>query len=151
MFEKANGGYGVMQIHHLNGKLFKKILKAEPEAHYHSEQGKILIQLWLHDGSQTATDIALASGLANNTLTVMLKHMEEQGLVSICPHKKDKRKKVISLTELGWQQKEIGIRVSNRLGDIFYQGFSNQEINEFESYQNRILENLKKADKKVRL
>ena len=76
MFEKANGGYGVMQIHHLNGKLFKKILKAEPEAHYHSEQGKILIQLWLHDGSQTATDIALPSGLANNPLTVMLKHMD---------------------------------------------------------------------------
>ena len=24
MFEKANGGYGVMQIHHLNGKQSRK-------------------------------------------------------------------------------------------------------------------------------
>ena len=47
------------------------------------------------------------------------------------------------LTELGWAQKEIGDRVSKELGEIFYQGFSNQEIREFEAYQERIITNLK--------
>ena len=55
----------------------------------------------------------------------------------------DKRKKYISLTDLGWAQKEIGDRVSRELGEIFYQGFSDQEIREFETYQERIISNLK--------
>ena len=40
-------------------------------------------------------------------------------------------------------QKEIGDRVSKELGEIFYQGFSDQEIQEFEAYQERIISNLK--------
>ena len=47
------------------------------------------------------------------------------------------------LTELGWAQKEIGDRVSEELGEIFYQGFSDHEIREFEAYQERIITNLK--------
>lgn len=90
--------------------------------------------LWQkEDGRATATDIALTSGLANNTLTSMIKKLVDQ----------DKRKKFVVLTELGWAQKEIGDRVSKELGEIFYQGFSNQEIREFEAYQERIITNLK--------
>ena len=113
-------------------------------AQYRSEQGKILTILWKQElGCATATDIALATGLANNTLTSMVKKLEEQGLVTIQPCTQDKRKKYISLTDLGWAQKEIGDRVSKELGEIFYQGFSDQEIREFEAYQERIISNLK--------
>ena len=109
-----------------------------------SEQGKILTVLWQkEDGRATATDIALASGLANNTLTSMIKKLVDQGLVTIEQSDQDKRKKFVVLTELGWEQKEIGDRVSKELGEIFYQGFSNQEIREFEAYQERIITNLK--------
>ena len=123
---------------------FQKLLSKEPEAQYRSEQGKILTVLWQkEDGRATATDIALASGLANNTLTSMIKKLVDQGLVTIEQSDQDKRKKFVVLTELGWAQKEIGDRVSKELGEIFYQGFSNQEIREFEAYQERIITNLK--------
>ena len=103
---------------------FQKLLSKEPDAQYRSEQGKILTILWKQElGCATATDIALATGLANNTLTSMVKKLEEQGLVTIQPCTQDKRKKYISLTDLGWAQKEIGDRVSKELGEIFYQGF----------------------------
>ncbi|MFR2960203.1 MAG: MarR family winged helix-turn-helix transcriptional regulator, partial [Streptococcus salivarius] len=111
---------------------------------YRSEQGKILTVLWQkEDGRATATDIALTSGLANNTLTSMIKKLVDQGLVTIEQSDQDKCKKFVVLTELGWAQKEIGDRVSKELGEIFYQGFSNQEIREFEAYQERIITNLK--------
>ena len=100
-------------------------------------------------GCATATDIALATGLANNTLTSMVKKLEEQGLVTIQPCTQDKRKKYISLTDLGWAQKEIGDRVSKELGEIFYQGFSDQEIREFEVYQERIIDNLKAKESEL--
>ena len=142
--DKMQGGYQALQIRLLNGRLFQKLLSKEPDAQYRSEQGKILTILWKQElGCATATVIALATGLANNTLTSMVKKLEEQGLVTIQPCTQDKRKKYISLTELGWAQKEIGERVSKELGEIFYQGFSYQEIQEFEAYQERIISNLK--------
>ena len=79
---------------------FQKLLSKEPDAQYRSEQGKILTILWKQElGCATATDIALATGLANNTLTSMVKKLEEQGLVTIQPCTQDKRKKYISLTD----------------------------------------------------
>lgn len=142
--DKMLGGYQSLQIRLLNGRIFQKLLSKEPDAQYRSEQGKILTVLWQkEDGRATATDIALASGLANNTLTSMIKKLVDQGLVTIEQSDQDKRKKFVVLTELGWAQKAIGDRVSKELGEIFYQGFSNQEIREFEAYQERIITNLK--------
>ena len=145
--DKMLGGYQALQIRLLNGRIFQKLLSKEPEAQYRSEQGKILTVLWQkEDGRATATDIALASGLANNTLTSMIKKLVDQGLVTIEQSDQDKRKKFVVLTELGWEQKEIGDRVSKELGEIFYQGFSDQEIREFEAYQERIITNLKSKE-----
>ena len=148
--DKMQGGYQALQIRLLNGRLFQKLLSKEPEAQYRSEQGKILTVLWQkEDGRATATDIALASGLANNTLTSMIKKLVDQGLVTIEQSDQDKRKKFVVLTELGWAQKAIGDRVSKELGEIFYQGFSNQEIREFEAYQERIITNLKAKENDI--
>ena len=150
IMDKMLGGYQALQIRLLNGRIFQKLLSNEPDAQYRSEQGKILTILWKQElGCATATDIALATGLANNTLTSMVKKLEEQGLVTIQPCTQDKRKKYISLTDLGWAQKEIGDRVSKELGEIFYQGFSDQEIREFEAYQERIISNLKAKENEI--
>ena len=148
--DKMIGGYQALQIRLLNGRIFQKLLSKEPDAQYRSEQGKILTVLWQkEDGRTTATDIALASGLANNTLTSMIKKLEDQGLVTVVQCDQDKRKKFVVLTELGWEQKKIGDRVSKELGEIFYQDFSDQEIREFEAYQERIISNLKAKENEL--
>ena len=142
--DKMIGGYQALQIRLLNGRIFQKLLRKEPEAQYRSEQGKILTVIWQkEDGRATATDISLASGLANNTLTSMIKKLEDQGLVTFSQCGSDKRKKYVKLTERGWFQKEVGHRVSQKLDAIFYKGFTEEEIRQFESYQERILDNLK--------
>lgn len=128
----------------LNGRLFQKLLSQDSEALYRSEQGKILTVLWKSEtGCATATDIALATGLANNTLTSMIKNLEEQKLITISSCGVDKRKKYVVLTELGSSQKEVGHRISQKLDAIFYKGFTEEEIRQFEAFQERILANLK--------
>lgn len=128
----------------LNGRIFQKLLIRDPEALYQSEQGKILAVLWNSEtGCATATDIALATGLTNNTLTTMIKKLEEQKLITISPCEVDKRKKHVVLTELGSSQKEVGHRISQKLDAVFYKGFSEEEIRQFEAFQERILANLK--------
>lgn len=139
--------YCHLVAHHirlLNGRIFQKLLRQDPDSLYRGEQGKILAVLWnSKTGCATATDIALATGLANNTLTTMIKKLEEQNLVIISPCGIDKRKKYVKLTEQGLSQKEVGRRVSQKLDAIFYKGFTEEEVRQFEVFQERILANLK--------
>lgn len=131
----------------LNGRIFQKLLNRDPEALYRGEQGKILAVLWNSEtGCATATDIALATGLANNTLTTMIKKLEEKDLVTVSPCGLDKRKKYLVLTDLGWSQQEVSDRVSQELDAIYYKGFSDKEIEQFEDFQERILANLKEKE-----
>ena len=91
----------------------------------------------------------MATGLANNTLTTMIKKLEEQNLVTVSPCGEDKRKKYLVLTELGESQKEVGHRVSQKLDTIFYKGFTEEEIRQFEAFQERILANLKEEENEI--
>ena len=79
----------------------------------------------------------------------MLKKLEEQNLVTVSPCGEDKRKKYLVLTELGQSQKEVGHRVSQKLDTIFYKGFTEEEILQFEAFQERILANLKEKENEV--
>ena len=147
MKAKMKGGYLVHHVGLLNGRTYQKLLKKQPSAQFRSEQAKILSSLWYYENEcMTFTDLSQKTGLANNTLTSMIKKLEEQGLVCLkhCP--KDKRKRYVNLTELGWAQKEIGEKVHQELGEIFYSGFSKEEIIQVEEYLNRILQNLKKTE-----
>ena len=147
MGAKKNGGYLIHHIRLLNGRLYQKLLSKEPDALFRSEQEKILSILWNDtDGYITCSELSCRTGLANNTLTSMLKKLEEQGLVCMQDCPKDKRRKYVNLTELGKSQKEIGERVSQELYEIFYTGFTEEEIQQFEKFQERILSNLKGKD-----
>ena len=141
------GGYLIHHVGLLNGRTYQKLLKKQPSAQFRSEQSKILSSLWNYENEcMTFTDLSQKTGLAINTLTSMIKKLEEQGLLSLEACKIDKRKRYVSLTELGKAQKEIGDEVSYELGEQFYKGFSTQEIFEFESYLERIIQNLKEYE-----
>ena len=43
----------------------------------------------------------------------------------------------------------MGYRVSQKLDTIFYKGFSEEEIRQFEAFQERILDNLKEEENEV--
>ena len=79
----------------------------------------------------------------------MIKKLEEQNLVTVSPCGEDKRKKYLVLTDLGQSQKEVGQRISQKLDTIFYKGFSEEEIHQFEAFQERILANLKEKENEV--
>ena len=147
MKAKMKGGYLVHHVGLLNGRTYQKLLKKQPSAQFRSEQAKILSSLWYYENEcMTFTDLSQKTGLANNTLTNMIKKLEEQGLVSLEACKIDKRKRYVSLTELGKAQKAIGDEVSYELGEQFYKGFSSKEVAQFEAYLERIISNLKDSN-----
>ncbi len=144
MAATKNGGYLTLKIHLLNGRLFNRLLVNDGRALYNAEQGKIMSALW-DKRPQTASDLAQATGLANSTLTLMLKRLEEQGLIGSVQDVEDKRKKWFDLTETGAAQQKVGEEVSDHLSRIFYNGFEEEEVEQLESYLQRILHNLETA------
>lgn len=142
-----NGGYLTLKIHLLNARLFNRYLLMDGRALSNAEQGKILSALW-DKHPQTASELAQVTGLANSSLSIMLKRLEEKKLIKSFPSKEDKRKKVIELTALGLEQEAIGNEISDRLSEVFYQDFSDEEISEVEHLLERILRNLENESAK---
>ena len=140
--KSKQGGFLVHKIKYLNTRLFNRLLQADARALFNGEQGKILSVLW-DEGECTASDIADITGLANSTLSIMLKCMEENGLIISYDDSNDKRKRIYSVSTLGREQQIVGNEISDALSDIFYDGFSDVEIKEFESSLKRILDNMK--------
>ncbi len=149
MAATKKGGYLTLKIHLLNGRLFNRLLNNDGRALYNAEQGKIISALW-DKHPQTASDLAQVTGLANSTLTLMLKRLEdEQGLVISKHDTVDKRKKWFDLTETGAAQEEVGNAVSEKLSSIFYNGFQEEEIEQLEGLLTRILNNLETAMEEI--
>ncbi len=144
MAKTKQGGYLNMKINHLNSRLFNKLLNADGRALYNAEQGKILSSLW-DKHPQNAMELVTSTGLAKSSISIMLSRLENQGLITSTADTEDKRRRLYDLTEVGLSQKEVGERVSNQLSDIFYDGFSDEEIEQLEEYLSRVLNNLTSA------
>ena len=72
----------------------------------------------------------------------MLERMEKSGLIIRQQDSGDKRKTLIFLTDKAKALKEDYDAVSDRMSAIFYQGFTEEEIRNFEEHLERIRLNL---------
>lgn len=111
------------------------------EAIYNAEQGKILSALW-DEKPLTSSELTYVTGLAKSSLSLALKGLDKKGLILSYPSEKDKRIRYYDLTKLGSSQQAVGDKISKNLNDTFYNDFSNEEIEQFESYLERVLSNL---------
>ena len=121
--------------------MFEKILTAQGIEAFNGAQGRILYVLWQEDGVPIKT-IAERCGLAITSLTTMLERMEKSGLIIRQQDSGDKRKILIFLTDKAKALKEDYDAVSDRMSTIFYQGFTEEEIRNFEEHLERIRLNL---------
>ena len=139
--KKRQGGFLISKIKTIGGRKFDKILQQKNIDAFNGAQGKILYVLW-QGGKMTVTEISKKSGLAKTTLTAMLARMQEQGLVHIVENVADRRSALACLTEKAAALKDEYDGVTEEIENIYYKGFSDEEIEQFESYLNRILKNL---------
>jgi mobile rSAM pair MarR family regulator len=138
---RTNGGFQISKIKQLGDRVFEKILTAQGIEAFNGAQGRILYVLWQEDGVPIKT-IAERCGLAITSLTTMLERMEKSGLIIRQQDSGDKRKILIFLTDKAKALKEDYDAVSDRMSAIFYQGFTEEEIRNFEEHLERIRLNL---------
>jgi len=137
---KSEGGFLIARIHQLSGRIFARMLK-EHEIEINPAQGRIMFVLWKNDGIPI-TELAGKTSLEKSTLTSMLDRLEDAGYVARVPSPDDRRKILIRRTakDRAWQK--VYVQVSQQMTELFYAGFSQPEVDEFERYLKRIFDNL---------
>lgn len=137
---ETKGGFYITQIKQLQDRIFERLLM-ENGIEISGGQGRILFILWKND-NLTVSQISEKTSLAVNTVSVVINGMVNKGIVerNINPH--NRRQVIISLTEYAKSLQAEYETVSQQMNALFYQGFSEKEQQQFESYLERILETL---------
>lgn len=138
---KNTGGFLITRIKQVGGRVFDRILFQKKIDVFNGAQGRILYVLW-QDNGVPISELSRQTGLATTTLTSMLDRMETTGLIYRDRGDKDRRKIRIYLTEKAKGLEEDYNSVSEEMSRIYYKGFSDQEIEQLESYLERILINV---------
>ena len=144
---KTNGGFQVSKIKQLGDRIFEKILAERGIEAFNGAQGRILYVLFQEDGVPIKT-ISEKCGLAITSLTTMLERMEKTGLILRRQDDGDKRKTLLFLTDKARALEKDFIAVSEAMGSIYYQGFTEEEIRAAEGYMDRIRLNLERWQSK---
>ncbi|MFW9886783.1 MAG: MarR family winged helix-turn-helix transcriptional regulator [Candidatus Thorarchaeota archaeon] len=134
------GGFLITKIHHLSGRIFSKKLK-DYDIEISPGQGRILFALWQEDDI-SITKLTRRTQLSKSTLTDMLDRMEKDGLIERKTSDMDKRRTLVRLTEATKKLHDKYLAVSKDMTDLFYRGFSDEEIVLFEQYLRKLLLNL---------
>ncbi len=138
---RINGGFQVSKIKQLGDRIFEKILAERGVEAFNGPQGRILYVLFQEDGVPIKT-VSEKCGLAITSLTTMLERMERSGLILRRQDAADKRKTLLFLTDKARDLENDYIAVSEEMGDIYYRGFTADEVRAAEDYLDRIRGNL---------
>lgn len=141
MLKKNNGGFLISKVKQIQGRVFERMLDENGISEFNGAQGRILFVLWETDNIPISA-LSQRTGLAKTTLTSMLDRLESSGHIRREPDPDDRRTVRIRLTETAEALREKYERVSEMMNDVFYKGFSDDEILTFEKGLGKILENL---------
>ena len=138
---KTEGGFLVAKVHQLSGRVFNQLLR-NSGIEFNSSQGRILFVLWKED-NVPIKKLSQETQLSKSTLTSMLERLESSGHILRLPSEQDRRVTYVRLTEKNKELKQRYEEISETMTQLYYRGFSGEEITEFEDYLRRILDNLK--------
>ena len=148
MIKKTRGGTLLSQVHQVCGRVWNKILRDNNMADLEGARGRIIFALWGKDGVPIKT-LCEKTSLDKSTLTGIIDRLERDGYITKKPSETDKRSTLISLTGKEQEFAQNVQKVSNQMNRIFYKGFTDEEILQFDTMLERILANCKEEEKQV--
>ena len=140
---ETKGGFLISRIKQVGTRIFDRMLANSGIDSFNGAQGRILYVLWQND-EISISSLSVQTSLANTTLTAMLDRMENLDLIVRKPDPKDRRNRLIALTEKAKSLQDDYDRISQQMNELYYTGFTEAEIIQFESYLQRVLNNLEK-------
>lgn len=140
------GGFLISKIQKLSSRIFAKLLREFKAIEINPAQGRVMFPLWKSTEDKISFHKLLQmTSLSKATLSHLLDNLEKAGHIERIRPKEDEDKRTvyIKLTEKDKELQDKYIEVSNQMKDIYYKDFTEENIDEFEIYLRRILDNLK--------
>jgi len=141
MVNLRQGGFLISKIQKLSSRIFAKLLHEYKAIDINPAQGRVMFPLWLQD-NLSFQDLLERTSLSKATLSHLLNNLEKTGHIKRVPSEEDKRTVNVILTKNDKQLQDKYFQVSNKMTKLFYNGFSEEEIDEIEDYLRRLLNNL---------
>src|SRR4030042_3342658 len=140
MKDQPQSGFLISKIHQLGQRIFTKKLK-KFDLENNAAQGRIMFVLWRKDNI-SIQELSKETSLGKSTLTSMLDRLEKMGYVKRIPSSTDRRVLNIARTKKDESYEDLYVAVSKEMGDLFYAGFSKEEIAQLDNYLERLFKNL---------
>jgi len=140
MKQQRQAGFLMAKIRQVGERIFLRRLK-ESDVEINPAQGRIMFALWQKDGI-SIQELAKKTQLGKSTLTSMLDRLEAMGYVKRQRCDQDRRKILILRIEKDRAMEKEYVKLSEQMTEIWYKGFAAAEIDKFEAYLQRILNNL---------
>jgi len=102
----------------------------------------VLLELGRNEGINQA-ELAERLNLTQPTITALLTRLESSGLVIRKPNSEDGRSYLIYLTKPGKKKVEQAIKLARKTDEIMFEGFTDNELEDFHKYLTRIHQNLR--------
>lgn len=141
MKSQKQGGFLISKIHQLSQRIFSRILKENNLHEFNPSQGKIMFVLWQTDNI-AIHELVEKTQLGKSTVTFHLDNLEKAGYIKRIPSERDKREFYIVLTDKDKALQEKYVKVSEEMTKIFYKKFTENEIQQFETFLENLLDNL---------
>ncbi|MFW9828980.1 MAG: MarR family winged helix-turn-helix transcriptional regulator [Candidatus Thorarchaeota archaeon] len=138
---KRKAGFLISQIHQIAGRKFARKLKKH-KIKINPGQGRILFALWEKDGI-SIRDLAKRTSLGKSTISSMLKRMRNEGYIRLEHPPDNERTKLVYVLQQSKEIESAFEKLAEEMNNIYYKGFIDEEIKEFEDNLERVLQNLK--------
>ena len=148
MKNQRQGAFLISKMHQIAGRIFTRKLRQYHIHNFSPAQGRIMFVLWQKDNI-SIQELAQETQLKKSTLTSMLDRLEEAGHIKRVPSESDRRKIMIQTTQKDKELQGLYAEASREVTQIFYDGFTSGEIDQFEDYLSRILSNIKEIEKNL--
>ncbi|MBU3178850.1 MarR family transcriptional regulator [Clostridium estertheticum] len=104
-------------------------------------QSRLLFLLWTRD-EISIKEVSRITHLQKSTLSSTLAKLEKAGHITLIPCESDKRKTLVKVINRDDNLVALNKKIIDEAGDIFYNGFSDDEVVLYESFLKRTLDNL---------
>lgn len=131
----------ISQIRLLQGRIFESILKSHSNITLNAAQIHILFYLWKEDGI-SISELSKRTELAKTTLTSMLDRLEQSGWVKRESNPNNRREIKVVLSDTAFEAEEECNEMFQKMMEINFSGFEEQEKEELNQYLARIYQNL---------
>ncbi len=140
MKHQRQAGFLMAKIRQVGERIFYRMLR-ESGIEINPAQGRIMFALWQDDGI-SIQELAKKTQLGKSTLTSMLDRLETMGYLRRQRSEQDRRKIFIFRTPKDKMMEKRYVELSEAMTELWYTGFPTDDIEAFEAYLRRILDNV---------